>query len=142
MRRPDFVFVSSLSHHFRGHLCSGFVEVVIHAQLRREPPSMSLDLFYEKYQLSRGIGAGLFGTVHYVRRKESYNYFAAKFLDPNAHTYGSDSKELRILEALDHDCVIKLVEVYQPYFPAPSRDFPNPSQIRKERKELVLVFPV
>ena len=93
---------------------------------------MSLDPFFENNEKSRVIGAGSFGIVYYVRQRTSYKHFSAKFLDPNAHEYGSDSKELRNLEALDHDCVIKPVEAfdaYQPHVPAPPRQGHDPSSI-------------
>ena len=116
----------------------------MHAQLRRAPPSMSLDPFLEKYDVSftDRVGAGLRGIVYFVRRKNSSGYFAAKFLDPMF--YRRNSKGFRILEALDHDCVIKLVESFPPYqppVPAPSRQGPYPSSILHERKERVLILP-
>ena len=104
----------------------------------------SADPFYAKYEKAKRIGEGGFGTVLLVRRKKSSGYFAAKFLDPTSRKYGSDSQELRILESLDHECVIRLIEAFEPYSPAPSRRSLDPSQPEsypRERKELVLVFP-
>ena len=79
------------------------------------------DPFYDRYELVKRIGKGSFGDVLLVRRRKSSNYFAAKFLDPTACKHGSQSQELRILQSLQHDCVITLTDSYESYSPASSR---------------------
>ena len=55
-------------------------------------------------------------------------YFAAKFLDPTARKSGSSSQELLILKSLEHECVIQLIEAFEPHSPAPSRRSLDPSE--------------
>ena len=101
------------------------------------------DPFFDSYEVVKQIGKGSFGDVLLVRRRKSSNYFAAKFLDPTACKHGSQSQELRILQSLDHDCVIRLTDAYKSYSPASSRqchDLLQPHGYR-ERLETVLVFP-
>ena len=103
-----------------------------------------MDPFLAKYELGKRIGSGTFGCVVLVRLRKSSTYYAAKFLDPTACKYGSKSQELRILRKLDHDCVIRLTEAFDPYVPASSRQHQGPSQAklnRSERRGHVLVFP-
>ena len=110
-------------------------------QLRR---GSCMDPFFVKYELGKRIGSGTFGCVFLVRLRKSTTYYAAKFLDPTASKYGSKSQELRILRNLDHDCVIRLKEAFDPYVPASSRQPQGPSQANfncSERREPVLVFP-
>ena len=104
----------------------------------------SADPFFENYETAKRIGSGAFANVLLVRRKKSSSYFAAKFLDPLARKFGSSSQELQSLKSLNHECVIKLTEVYEPYQPATSRRLLDPSMPylkSRERKERVLVFP-
>ena len=96
------------------------------------------DPFFEKYEAHKRIGCGAFGSVLLVRRKGSSCYFAAKFVDPEVRKYGSDSQELRILQSLNHECVIGLTGVYGPHVPASSRQDP----VYCIRLDTVLVFPV
>ena len=101
------------------------------------------DPFLEQYEPGKRIGSGSFGSVYLVRRRKSCSFFAAKFLDTTARKYGSHSQELRILKSLNHDCVIRLTDAYEPYSPASSRRREDPSQLKEncERPETVLVFP-
>ena len=59
-------------------------------------------------------------------------------MDPTARKYGSTSQELRILQSLDHDCVVNLEEAYDPYFPASPREGLDTFN---ERRQIVLVLP-
>ena len=86
-----------------------------------------MDPFYANYECSKRIGSGAFASVFLARRRKSNCYFAAKFLDPTFRKYGSDSQEVRILKGVNHECVIKLAEAYEPYKPAPSRRSLDPS---------------
>jgi len=102
------------------------------------------DGFLEKYENGKRIGGGTFGAVMLVRQKKTNKYYAAKFLDPKARKHGSTSQELRILQSLDHDNVIKMIDWYPPFFPASSRECLNPARPEFQlwaRKEMVLVFP-
>ena len=122
---------------------SAAILFIFRAQLRRGPSSMShADPFYEGYEAVKRIGSGSFGSVFLVRRRQTSRFFAAKFLDPSACKYGSQSQELGILQSLNHDCVIRLAGAYQPYLPASSRQCLDLSQPEcRGRQETVLVFP-
>ena len=79
------------------------------------------DPFFENYETAKRIGSGAFGDVLLVRRRKTSSFFAAKFLDPTVHKYGSASQELNILHSLHHQCVIELTDVFGSYLPASSR---------------------
>ena len=104
---------------------------------------MAADPFLQKYEPGKAIGSGSFGDVIFVRLKGSSNFLAAKFLDPTAWKHGSQSQELRILQSLDHECVVRLIDAFKPYLPASSSQSHDPSQPNgyRERLETVLVFP-
>ena len=99
------------------------------------------DPFYVKYELDKRLGHGTFSSVYMARDRRSGLYVAAKFIDPTAQKYGSESQEVRILQSLEHDCVVRLTEAYEPYFPASPREAHERSQPGRERKQSVLVFP-
>ena len=104
---------------------------------------MAADPFLQKYEPGKAIGSGSFGDVIYVRLKGSSKFLAAKFLDPTAWKHGSQSQELRILQSLDHECVVRLIDSFKPYLPASSRQRHDPPQpnVHRERPESVFVFP-
>jgi len=110
---------------------------------RREFVAAAADPFFESFELANQIGKGSFGDVWLVRQRKSNKYWAAKFLDLRACKHGSESQELRILQSIDHDCVVRLKDWYKPHLPASSRqglDLLQPYGYR-QRLETVLVFP-
>ena len=104
---------------------------------------IAADPCVEKYEPAKQTGSGSFGDVILVRQRKSSKFLAAKFLDPAAWKHGSQSQELRILQSLDNECVVKLIDAYQPYLPASSRQSDDPLQPNgyRQRRGTVLVFP-
>ena len=122
-------------------MLSFVVSLAIWAQLRRGPPIMP-DPFLTAYDPCGHslMGSGSFGDVQLVRRKGTSTFFAAKYIDPKARKYGSDSQELDLLRQIDHECVVNKVDAYEPYFPASPRDPSQPDLKIQERRQLYWFF--
>ena len=141
--------LSLMSRHFRSHWLKCPCLVLSYLlpfgfSSAAGPIMFSEDPFFAAYDACKSLGSGTFGDVMLVRRRKTSTYFAAKFIDPKARKYGSDSKELQLLGQIDHECVVKMTDAFEPYLPASPRECKGQSQPRSKhaaRRETVIVFP-
>ncbi|OQV18357.1 Serine/threonine-protein kinase Chk2 [Hypsibius exemplaris] len=73
--------------------------------------------FVSKYQLSRELGRGACGQVHLCYTKGTEEAFAVKIVEKQTlggsgkPTY--DKREVDILRAIDHPCIVRIYEVFE-----------------------------
>ena len=67
----------------------------------------------EKYQVTKMLGGGSFGTVHQARNMETGEYVAIKELAESQHNWNVciEMAEVKALSKLNHPNIVKLVEV-------------------------------
>ena len=73
----------------------------------------SCDVFKENFKVLKEIGEGGFGKVSSVRKKETGEKFAAKFIRIDSDTDKKETqKEIGLLKTMNNDFVIKFVDAF------------------------------
>ena len=73
----------------------------------------SCDVFKENFKVLKEIGEGGFGKVSSVRKKETGEKFAAKFIRIDSDTDEKETqKEIGLLKTMNNDFVIKFVDAF------------------------------